>query len=77
MNPNLTLDFNTLMDGFAQLKLIHWQKEFEKHWPKLLPEEQTRLAMNLKSWIQAELAGRHSGTIQRRIHEAKFIRNCS
>lgn len=75
MNPTLTLDFNTLIGGLSQLKLTHWQKEFEKAWPTLPPDDQTRLAMNLKSWIQAELAGRHSGMIQRRIHEAKFIRN--
>lgn len=74
MNPNQTLDFNTLVDGLGQLKLLHWKKELEQTWPDLSPQDQICLATILKSWIQTELAGRHSGTIQRRIHEAKFIR---
>lgn len=74
MIQNPTLDVSTILEGLSQLKLNHWRKEFEKTWPTLPDHDQQSLISPLKSWLQTELAQRHSGAIQRRIQDAKFIR---
>jgi DNA replication protein DnaC len=73
--PSPTLD--PIRAGLAELKLKHWQVSLEKDWPAIKPAEQERLAMSLGKWIQFEISSRHTVAIQRRIRDAKFIREQS
>ena len=66
-------EFQSILDGLTQLKLNQWKEDLEKSWENISSERRGWLTVELRQWIQSELNQRHSSTIQRRIHDAKFI----
>jgi len=67
-------DMTDILKNLRNLRLNYWCDAIESDWPLLKPTDQALLSQHLKKWMTTEVAERHSNSIRRRIHEAKFIR---